>query len=300
MASAESFLEMMQAEHGAAVNTIISYRHDLTDFFDFLQQQQIEPQAATNAHLTQYLHSIAERGYSAKTQSRRLSAIREFYRFLFSEGQIKDNPTDYLELPKTRKSLPKYLTEEDVATLINAAQGKNIRLYTLLEVLYASGMRVSELVGLPLSAITKETKRLYIIGKGDKERIVPLNNRAYVAIEKWLQYRENKMRPGAKSKWLFPSPSKLGHLTRDGFFKELKKLALESGLDPQKVSPHVFRHSFASHLIAHDADLRSVQKMLGHSDISTTEIYTHILQDRLKKVVEKSHPLAYNIPTKEK
>ena len=300
MVSAESFLEMMQAEHGAAVNTIISYRHDLTDFFDFLQQQQVEPQQATNADLTQYLHSIAARGYSAKTQSRRLSAIREFYRFLFSEGQIKDNPTDYLELPKTRKSLPKYLTEEDVTTLINEAQKKNMRLYTLLEVLYASGMRVSELVGLPLSAITKETKRLYIIGKGNKERIVPLNNRAYAAIEKWLQYREDEMRPGAKSKWLFPSSSKLGHLTRDGFFKELKKLALESGLDPQKVSPHVFRHSFASHLIAHDADLRSVQKMLGHSDIATTEIYTHILQDRLKKVVEKSHPLAYNIPTKEK
>ncbi|MBP5343555.1 MAG: site-specific tyrosine recombinase XerD [Alphaproteobacteria bacterium] len=295
----DAFLEMMQAERGASSNTIAAYQHDLEHFFTFLQAQNQTPQSAQPDILRRYVQSIADAGYAVKTQSRRLSAIREFYRFLFSEGIIKQNPTDYLELPKVRKFLPKYLSEEDVNTLIAEASAQNIRLYTLLEVLYASGMRVSELVGLPVSAVTREKKHLYIIGKGNKERIVPLNDKACLALDKWLLIRENNMRPGARSKWLFPSKSRSGHLTRDGFFKELKKLALEIGLDPEKVSPHVFRHSFASHLVAHDADLRSVQKLLGHADIATTEIYTHILQDRLKKVVEKSHPLAYNIPAKE-
>ena len=299
MFDTEPFLEMMIAERGASSNTIQAYRRDLNDFFAFLNRQGTDPLGATTNILQDYIHHITEQGFAARTQSRRLSAIREFYRFLFSEGQIKQNPTDYLELPKIRKSLPKYLTEEDVDTLIETARSKNERLYTLLEVLYASGMRVSELVGLPLASVTRETNHLYIVGKGNKERIVPLNERARDALEKWLQVRENHMRPGAKSKWLFPSASKSGHLTRDGFFKELKQLATDSNIDCHKVSPHVFRHSFASHLIAHDADLRSVQKMLGHADIATTEIYTHILQDRLKKVVEKSHPLAYNISSKD-
>jgi len=296
----EPFLEMMQAERGASANTITAYQHDLEHFFTFLKIHDSNPQSAQPEILRNYVQSIAQEGYAIKTQSRRLSAVREFYRFLFSEGIVKQNPTDYLELPKVRKSLPKYLSEQDINALINTAQKENIRLYTLLEVLYASGMRVSELVGLPVSAVTREKKHLYIIGKGNKERIVPLNDKACIALDKWLLYRENKMRPGAKSKWLFPSKSHLGHLTRDGFFKEIKKLSLTIGLDPDKVSPHVFRHSFASHLVAHDADLRSVQKLLGHEDIATTEIYTHILQDRLKKVVEKSHPLAYNTSTKEK
>ena len=299
MFDVEPFLEMMVAERGAALNTVQAYRRDLNDFFIFLNTQGVSPTETSTNIIQDYVHHITKQGFSAKTQSRRLSAIREFYRFLFSENRIKQNPTDYLELPKIRKSLPKYLTENDVDSLISEAKTENVRLYTLLEVLYASGMRVSELVGLPLSAVTQETKRLYIVGKGNKERIVPLNDQAYAALEKWLQHRENSMRPGARSKWLFPSYSKSGHLTRDGFFKELKKLALQIGLDPHKVSPHVFRHSFASHLVAHDADLCSVQKMLGHADIATTEIYTHILQDRLKKVVEKSHPLAYNTSAKD-
>jgi len=299
MVDIDSFLEMMQAERGASMNTVEAYRRDLQHFFSFLDAHAVTPLAATPDILQSYIHSIAQSGYAVKTQSRHLSAIREFYRFLFSEGLLKQNPTDYLELPKVRKSLPKYLSEQDVTDLILAAADENMRLYTLLEILYASGMRVSELVGLPVSAVTREKQRLYIIGKGNKERIVPLNDKACMALDKWLLYRENNMRPGARSKWLFPSNSRSGHLTRDGFFKEMKKLAVTIGLDPHKVSPHVFRHSFASHLVAHDADLRSVQKLLGHADIATTEIYTHILQDRLKKVVEKSHPLAYNTPAKE-
>ena len=177
--------------------------------------------------------------------------------------------------------------------LINYAYSESKRLYTLLEVIYASGLRVSELVGLPVTAFNAEEKHLFVVCKGSKERIVPLNEHARQALVDWMKYREEKLR--RPNKWLFPSYlSKSGHLTRGAFFKELKKLAGEIGLNPEKVFPHVFRHSFASHLVAHEADLRSVQKMLGHSDISTTEIYTHILPDRLKKIVEKSHPLAYN------
>ena len=165
----------------------------------------------------------------------------------------------------------------------------------MLEVLYASGMRVSELVSLPVTAVTEDNKTVSVIGKGRKERIVPLNVPAEKALDRWLILREMTLKSGRTNKWLFPSASKTGYLTRDGFFKHLKQIALKAGIAPEKVSPHVFRHSFASHLVAHEADLRSVQKMLGHADIATTEIYTHILSDKLKKVVEKSHPLSYSM-----
>ena len=295
----EKFSEMLVAEYGASPNTIAAYQRDLKDLENFLKEKQITLLQANTQDLKDYLSFLTEHHYALKTQSRHLSSIREFYRFLYSEGTIKKNPTDYLEAPKTRKSLPKYLSEEDIATLIQSAKSVSLRLQTLLEVLYATGMRVSELVGLPVDAVMKEKKHLYVIGKGRKERIVPLNDLAYESLSKWQIQREITYPRADKNKWLFPAKSKSGHLTRGGFFKELKKLALDIGLDPTKVSPHVFRHSFASHLIAHDADLRSVQQLLGHADIATTEIYTHILPNRLKKVIEKSHPLAYNT-TKEK
>jgi len=291
----DAFLEMQVAECGAAQNTVMAYQHDLEDLCQFLQKRNTNPITATNNDLRSYLVHLKEQNYSLKTQSRHLSCMREFYRFLYSEDIIKANPTDYLEAPKTQKSLPKYLSETDVLTLIQQAKEHSVRLYTLLEVLYASGMRVSELVGLPISAVMREKKHIYVTGKGNKERIVPLNDNACEAINHWLIARETYPRAD-KNKWLFPAKSNSGHLTRGGFFKELKQLAGSIGLDASKVSPHVFRHSFASHLIAHDADLRSVQKLLGHADIATTEIYTHILPDRLKKVIEKSHPLAYNTP----
>lgn len=290
----DAFLEMMIAERGASMRTIESYRRDLTDLLAFLDIKNIEMRKAKRSDLQAYLHTVVENHLSPKTQSRRLSSIHEFYRFLYSEDLIKKNPADYLQTPKIGKSLPKYLTEEEVLKLIETASQKNERMHVMLELLYASGMRVSELVSLPVLSITKDNKMISIIGKGGKERIVPLNEPAMKALDKWLLLRELKLKRGRTSKWLFPSPSKEGHLTRDGFFKALKEIALLSGINPAKVSPHVFRHSFASHLIAHDADLRSVQKMLGHADIATTEIYTHILQDRLKKTVEKSHPLAYS------
>ena len=292
----EAFLEMQVAERGASSNTVAAYQRDLIALEDFLKDKNTDLLHVSNQDLRDYLAYLTQQHYALKTQSRHLSCIREFYRFLYSENRIKKNPTDYLEAPKTQKSLPKYLSEEDITLLIENAAKENTRLQTLLEMLYASGMRVSELVGLPVTAVTREKKRIYVTGKGNKERIVPLNDRACEKLEIWLTQREILYPRADQNKWLFPAKSKSGHLTRGTFFKELKKLAIDSGLNPDKVSPHVFRHSFASHLIAHDADLRSVQKLLGHADIATTEIYTHILPDRLKKVIEKSHPLAYNTP----
>ncbi len=290
----DAFLEMQIAEHGASANTVAAYRRDLEGLHSFLKNKKLSLIQASAQDLHDYIIFLKSKHYALKTQSRHLSALREFYRFLYSENIIHENPTDYLDAPKTQKSLPKYLSEEDIFSLIYNAGQYDLRLQTLLEVLYASGMRVSELVGLPVTAVTRERKHLYIMGKGNKERMVPLNEKACEALDKWAVMRENLYPRADKNKWLFPAKSKSGHLTRGAFFKELKKLALSVGLDPHKVSPHVFRHSFASHLIAHDADLRSVQKLLGHSDIATTEIYTHVLPNRLKKVIEKSHPLAYN------
>ena len=295
----EAFLEMMVAERGSSPRTIEAYRRDLLDLEGFLKARKQTLIGAKRADLEAYLHQMAMQGMAEKTQARRLSAMREFYRFLFSENTLKQNPTDYLVAPKIGKSLPKYLSEEEVGRLLNTAETEEKRVYTLLEVLYASGLRVSELVGLPVTAIDFTNQTLRVLGKGSKERIVPLNNRAVNAIEKWMSVREMHLPVGRVNKWLFPSSAKAGHLTRDGFFKHLKKVAIVAGVPAEKVSPHVFRHSFASHLIAHDADLRSVQKMLGHADIATTEIYTHVLPDRLKKIVENSHPLGYSNPEKD-
>lgn len=292
----DSFLEMMTAERGASLRTVQAYRRDLEDVEAFLSTRGKGMHKVKRSDLEEYMHVVVSNQLSAKTQSRRLSAIREFYRFLYSEDIIKKNPADYLLSPKVGKSLPKYLSEREVARLLEAAAHKNMRMKVLLEVLYASGMRVSELVGLPVSSVLKDAASITIIGKGNKERIVPLNVAARKALDQWLMLRELKLKKGRTNKWLFPSQSACGHLTRDGFFKALKEIAVEAGISPERVSPHVFRHSFASHLIAHDADLRSVQKMLGHADIATTEIYTHVLEDRLKKTLEKSHPLAYNPP----
>lgn len=290
----DAFLDILIAERGASMRTIAAYGKDLTDLNGFLTARGIDLRKATRTDLEEYLHGIVKAGLSAKTQGRRLSALREFYRYLYSEDLIKKNPADYLQSPKIGQSLPKYLTEEETARLIDTAKEKDVRMKTMLEVLYASGMRVSELVGLTVLAVTKDNKTITITGKGNKERVVPLNEPATIALNEWLIHREFSLKKGRVSKWLFPSSGKEGHLTRDGFFKALKKIAVDAGIDPARVSPHVFRHSFASHLIAHDADLRSVQKMLGHADIATTQIYTHILQDRLKKTVENSHPLAYS------
>ncbi|MBO5997302.1 MAG: site-specific tyrosine recombinase XerD [Alphaproteobacteria bacterium] len=290
----ESFLLSMVAERGASPRTIEAYRHDLEDLAAFLSKKSIALHRAKRTDLQDYMHIVVKNGLSERTQARRLSSMHEFFRFLYSEGVREDNPTELLDSPKIGKALPKYLTEKEIVQLIETAdEKKNARLGLLLELAYASGMRVSELVGLPLTAILQEGQMVMITGKGGKQRMVPLNDIAYRRLDNWLMSgRGDALARGRTSKWLFPSKSGTGHYTRDAFFKALKELALECDIDPKRVSPHVLRHSFASHLVAHDADLRSVQKMLGHSDIATTEIYTHIMEDRLKKIISEKHPLS--------
>ena len=290
----ESFLQTMVAERGASPRTVEAYRHDLEDLVAFLSKKGISLHKSKCSDLQDYMHIVVKNGLSERTQARRLSSMHEFFRFLYSEGVREDNPTELLDSPKIGKALPKYLTEKEIVKLINAADKKeNPRLSVLLELAYESGMRVSELVGLPLTALLQEGQMVMITGKGGKQRMVPLNDIAYRRLDNWLiDGRELFLKRGRTSKWLFPSNSGTGHYTRDAFFKALKELALECDIDPNRVSPHVLRHSFASHLVAHDADLRSVQKMLGHSDIATTEIYTHVMEDRLKKIICEKHPLS--------
>jgi integrase/recombinase XerD len=231
-----------------------------------------------------------------RTAARRLSALRQFHRFLNGEGVRPDDPTAALDSPRQGRPLPKYLSEAEVDALLVASRARpgpdGVRLVALLELLYATGLRVSELVGLPLAAIARDRRLLSVRGKGNKERLVPLSEPAREALAAWLPLRQAALGPGSMSRWLFPSRSRQGHLTRHRFGQLLKELAIAAGLDPAKVSPHVLRHAFATHLLAHGADLRSVQRLLGHADISTTQIYTHVLEDRLRALVHEHHPLA--------
>lgn len=295
---------MLAAERGAAVNTIESYRRDLKDFADFAARHRVRPEDASTRLVRDYLRRLSEAGMAASTGARRLSALRQFFRFLYAEGMRADDPCSTLESPRLRRPLPKHLGEDDVERLLAAAHARpgpeGLRLAALLEVLYATGLRVSELVGLPLSALPRDGQMLIIRGKGGKERLVPLSEPARAALGAYRRAREHflpKRRTGGRrgrshDLWLFPSRGRDGHLTRARFAQMLKELAIEAGIEPRRVSPHVLRHSFASHLLAHGADLRSLQQMLGHADIATTQIYTHVLDERLKALVAKSHPLA--------
>ena len=298
----ELFLDMLAAERGAAANTLVAYRRDLDDFAAYLAGTGRRIADATSDHLRGYLAELAKRGFKATSLARRLSAIRQLYRFLFAEGHRKDDPAAVLEGPRRGQSLPKVLTVAEVDRLLEAARAardaddasrleriRAARMICLLEVLYATGLRVSELVTLPASAARPAQQMLIVRGKGDKERMVPLNDPAKRAMADYLGLLAEAGR--AASKWLFPSFGESGHLTRQHFGRELKELAVAAGLSASKVSPHVLRHAFASHLLQHGADLRSVQMLLGHADISTTQIYTHVLEERLKSLVRDLHPL---------
>jgi integrase/recombinase XerD len=291
----ESFLEMLVAERGASAHTVEAYRRDVVDFASYLKTRRRSLEGAVNDDIRGYLSRLAARGLAPGTAARRLSALRQFYGFLRDEGLRNDDPSAVIDSPRRARPLPKVLDQEAVGRLLEAARetpgSEGVRLVALVELLYATGLRVSELVGLPMSAISGDLSVLVVRGKGAKQRMVPVGIPATEALAAYLERRSHFLRPGAESPWLFPSRSAAGHLTRRRFGQLLKGLATAVGLAPRQVSPHVLRHAFASHLLANGADLRSVQLMLGHADISTTQIYTHVLNERLTAVVRNHHPL---------
>lgn len=292
-----AFLEMMSAERGAAKNTIDAYRRDLADYAGFVAGRQLSVETVRRETVTAYLDRLRQDGLSASSAARRLSAIRQFHRFLCADGLRSDDPTRIIPSPKSRRALPKVLSIAEVDRLLTTAeteasedapadkQAAALRLYVLLELLYATGLRVSELVSLRRSAVMRDTSYLTVKGKGNKERIVPLNDRARDAIKTYLATLE----PNA---FLFPAAGAEGYLSRQVFARDLKGLAARTGIASARVTPHVLRHAFASHLLAGGADLRVVQMLLGHADISTTQIYTHVLDEKLRTLVESHHPLA--------
>lgn len=287
---------MMIVERGASKNTIEAYRRDLADYGGYLSGRSLNTETASADDIRSYLTTLAKAGVKGSTAARRLSALRQFHRFLFAEGIRSDDPTIVIDAPKTGSSLPKILSEEEVDLLLENARKSQtpdgLRLTCLMELLYATGMRVSELVTLPLAAVVRDEPFLLITGKGSKERLVPTGPAARSATNDYLVVRPKFDTQAQDSRYLFPSRGKEGHLTRQRFGQMLKELSLEAGLDPTKVSPHVLRHAFASHLLANGADLRIVQQLLGHADISTTQIYTHVQEERLKALVNQHHPLA--------
>jgi integrase/recombinase XerD len=292
----EPFMEMLFAERGASANTAMAYRRDLRHFEAFLTSGDGRLEDCANDDLRRYMGAMERDGMAPRTAARRLSALRQFFRFLYAEGLRGDDPSSAIDAPRQGRSLPKILIETEVDTLLAGARARpgpeGRRLVCLLEIAYATGLRVSELVSLPLATVMRDARLLIVRGKGGKERMVPLTEAAMEAIVVYRADRPYFLAGRPESPFLFPSRSAEGHLTRRRLGQLLKELASDCRIDPAKVSPHVLRHAFATHLLDHGADLRSVQQMLGHADISTTQIYTHVLGQRLKQIVESHHPLA--------
>ncbi len=291
----EAFLEMMSVERGASENTLAGYRRDLEDAAESINGDLT---AAGSHDIRAYLDSVAARGFAASSQARKLSSLRQFFRFLYAENMRPDDPTGTLDSPKKSLTLPKTMSEAETGRLLDRAaeDAKDgvdgaLRMHALVEVLYATGLRVSELVTLPVTVALRDDRFFVVRGKGNKERMVPLSAKARAAMRAWLAER-GATEAFAKSPYLFPSGSESGHLPRQVFARDLKSLAARAGITASKVSPHVLRHAFASHLLQNGADLRAVQQLLGHADISTTQIYTHVLEERLTRLVNDHHPLA--------
>jgi integrase/recombinase XerD len=293
--SLEAFLEMLASERGSAAPTLAAYRNDLDQAEAFLKRRGRSLKYASSDDLRRYLATLSHLGRSARTSARRLSALRQFYRFLALEGVRKDDPAAPLESPRLPRSLPKILAEDESLRLIDQARKmkgrEGARLLCLIELLYGAGLRVSELVGLPVAAAKRDQRFLIVRGKGAKERLTPLSKPARAALDAYLEVRAQFLKEGESSRFLFPSRGAEGHLTRRRCGQLLKSLARASGIDERRLSPHVLRHAFASHLVDGGADLRSVQEMLGHADIATTQIYTHVQGERLKRVMA-NHPLS--------
>ncbi len=311
----ETFLEMLAIERGARDNTLAAYRRDLDDFAAFLNARRRNVVSADNDMLAAYMHDLSRRGLAASSQRRKLSALRQFYAFLCAEGVRTNDPTRRIDAARGARPLPKFLSETEVERLIEtardaarlreaawesapngrkAAAGRAAlrarRLHTALELLYASGLRVSELIALPLNIAQDNARMIRVIGKGGKERLAPLNSAAADAITSLL--RLMKAIGVAQGRWMFPAASRSGHMTRQAFARELKHLGLQAGIASGRLSPHGLRHAFASHLLARGANLRALQTLLGHADIATTQIYTHVLEERLRQAVHDHHPLA--------
>jgi len=306
------FLAKLSAERGASANTLEAYERDLMRYDHFIGAKKITIETARADEIRSYLKDLSRQGLAASSRARHLSALRQFYRFLLAEAIIAEDPAAHIDAPKQQRPLPKLMSVADVEALLsraklettttqNHAQFQAIRLYCLLEVLYATGLRVSELVGLPYAVLNGDDRLFSIKGKGGRERLVPLNATAKEALMSYIERLsalsqakgdDGPVRSKPRQKWLFPSSSKEGHLTRQRFGQDLKALSERAGLDRAKISPHILRHAFASHLLDRGADLRTVQQLLGHADISTTEIYTHVLEERLKTLVGTHHPLA--------
>ena len=287
----ESFLDMMGAERGAGINTLAAYRRDLLDFAG-----HADPAKASREEVRAFLAGLSSSGMAASTQARKLSALRQFYGFLYTEGIRSDDPTQTIAAPQTRRPLPKILSGADLEKMLaTAAEDRSpegLRLTLIVEMLYGGGLRVSELAGMTLAAVRAPANFLRVTGKGNKERLSPLSPAARTALDAYLQVREKFVpEPDKINRYLFASRGEGGFLTRRRFHQLLKALAIKAGLDPAKVSPHVLRHAFATHLVEGGADLRSVQTLLGHADIATTQIYTHVARDHLTQVVTTAHPL---------
>ena len=296
----EAFLDMMRGERGSSKNTCESYHRDLVNFTLFLHQTKKKIKTASAADIQSYQRHLGAADFSGKTIARRLSSLRQFYQFLLTEEWRQDDPMVLIETPKLKRSLPKTATEQEIIKLLQtAAQQKNadgFRMLAMMELLYGSGLRVSELISLKISQIPQHGGVIMIQGKGGKERMVPLSPPAQNAIKEWLAHRAETLKTSSDGKkipsiWLFPSYSNQGHMTRQNFAVQLKNLAITAKLDHHKFSPHVLRHAFATHLLEHGADLRTVQQLLGHADIATTQIYTHVTDDRKKALVQNYHPL---------
>ncbi len=299
----EIFLEAMYAEQDASENTLKAYARDLAEFSEYLTAEKVTFEQATRADVERYLISLDNRGMAQATRARRLSAVRQLFRFAFEEGWRDDDPATQIRGPKKKRHLPKTLSEAEVDRLLDAAQitgrseADRLRNSCLMQLLYATGMRVSELVSLPVASVRGNPEMVLVRGKGDKERLVPLSPPAKMAIAAWLVVRDGVEEANVKngktaSRFLFPSGGKLGHLTRVRFYTLVKEIAVMAGVSPETVTPHTLRHAFATHLLAGGADLRVIQMLLGHADVATTEIYTHVLDENLKSLVLTHHPLA--------